>query len=58
VRNLTNDPGVAYELAWSPDGARIAFYTDVDGRFELFVMNADGSGRRQLTRGPVRNGAD
>ena len=30
--------------AWSPDGKRIAFYSERDGNAEIYVMNADGSG--------------
>jgi uncharacterized protein YgiM (DUF1202 family) len=29
--------------AWSPDGTRIAFLTDRSGRWEVWVMNADGA---------------
>ena len=35
--------------AWSPDGARIAFYSERDGNAEIYVMNADGSGVTRLT---------
>ena len=43
-------PGV-YDSAgtWSPDGAQIAFESDVDGDMDIYVMNADGTGVRQLT---------
>ena len=35
---------------WSPDGTKIAFMSSrVGGVFQVFVMNADGSGQRQLT---------
>ena len=34
---------------WSPDGRRIAFTSDRDGRSEVYVMNADGSGVTRLT---------
>lgn len=34
---------------FSPDGRRIAFMGRVHNRWEILVMNADGSGRRQLT---------
>jgi Tol biopolymer transport system component len=34
---------------FSPDGQRLTFMGRVHNRWEIFVMNADGSGRRQLT---------
>lgn len=34
---------------WSPDGSRIAFTSASRSNYEVSVMNADGSGRRQLT---------
>lgn len=38
--------------AWSPDGTRIAYIAEDDGAL-LYVVNADGSGRRKLTRDVV-----
>jgi hypothetical protein len=35
--------------AWSPDGSQIAFMSNRDGGFDLWVMNADGSNQRQIT---------
>jgi Tol biopolymer transport system component len=35
--------------AWSPDGTRIAFSSDKDGNWEIYVMNADGSNQTRLT---------
>lgn len=40
-----------YTPAWSPDGARLAFFSEHDGRPEIFVMNADGSDLTQVTCG-------
>ena len=34
---------------WSPDGRRIAFGSDRDGNWDIYVMNADGSGVARLT---------
>jgi TolB protein len=40
--------------AWSPDGKRILYVARKAGRdFELCVMNADGTGQRQLTDNTV-----
>jgi TolB protein len=36
--------------SWSPDGRRIAFVSERDGQAEIYVMNADGSGQRNLSR--------
>jgi Tol biopolymer transport system component len=54
--NLTEESGLFSddrEPAWSPDGTRIAFSSLREGAFEagsdIYVMNADGTGRIRLT---------
>jgi Tol biopolymer transport system component len=37
---------------FSPDGKRIVFTSNRDRQAEIYVMNADGSGQRRLTRRP------
>jgi hypothetical protein len=49
-RRLTTDPASDGEPTWSADGRRIAFVSMRDGNRELYVMRADGSGQRRLTR--------
>ena len=45
VRNLTNSPGVHERSpAWSPDGMRVAYFSDLSGEYELHVANHDGKG--------------
>ena len=36
--------------SWSPDGQSVAFQSEDDGNEDIYVANADGSGRRNLTR--------
>jgi hypothetical protein len=38
-RMLEAESSTSWESAWSPDGRRIAFYSDRTGRFELYIMN-------------------
>ena len=45
VKELGTNP------AWSPDGNKIVYQADVDSIKQLFVVNIDGTGKKQLTRG-------
>jgi Tol biopolymer transport system component len=50
------------EPAWSPDGRKIAFqskrrFGSNAGKGEIYVMNADGSGKRNLTRNRAQDGS-
>ena len=51
---LTDDPAQDEEPQWSPDGRRIAFRSDREGDYDLFVVNSDGSGLRRLTENSAR----
>ena len=61
---LTKEPGSGFHPAWSPDGNWLAFSSDrgkfaghMPGRWEktqslsIYVVRADGSGLRRITRG-------
>jgi Tol biopolymer transport system component len=52
LRDLTGTSfrGVQEGLAWSPDSRRIAYSGhNGDGNWAVWIMNRDGSGKRQLT---------
>ena len=36
---------------WSPDGKQILFLSNRNGKWEFFVMDADGSNVRQVLKG-------
>jgi tricorn protease len=45
ARNLTNSPGVAdRDPAWSPDGKRVAYFSDESGEYLLHVRDQRGQG--------------
>ena len=57
-QRLTHDEETDRHPAWSPDGSKIAFSTQLDNDDDdniIAVMNADGTSRRNLT-GDVLNG--
>ncbi len=52
LARVTRGPEIDTYASWSPDGARIVTRRVVDGDNEVFVMDADGSNARNLTRDP------
>ena len=48
-RNITNNPALDHYPAWSPDGKSIAFQSNRDKNWEIYVVNADGENPRRLT---------
>jgi Tol biopolymer transport system component len=50
--NLTNSTSDDVGPSWSPDGTKIAFFSDRDGDYDIYVMNSDGTSVVQLTNDP------
>lgn len=46
---ITSRLGGAWDPAWSPNGSRILFASEVDGLPQLFSINPDGGDAQQLT---------
>jgi TolB protein len=53
LTRLTGGEGNNVYPAFSPDGSKIVFDSDRTGTFQVYVMNVDGSGQRQLTFDPA-----
>jgi Tol biopolymer transport system component len=49
LRQLTNDIYKNRYPRWSPDGKKIAFYSNRGGKYEVWTINRDGSGLQQVT---------
>lgn len=67
VRRLTDMPLKVGELVWSSDGHRLAFSMDLNSgepgnpqglpqQYDIFIMNADGTRQRNLTKHPSQDG--
>jgi eukaryotic-like serine/threonine-protein kinase len=50
-RQITSDSARDRGPAWSPDGRKIAFFSDRSGSYEIWTINPDGTNLRQLTHG-------
>ena len=55
LTNLTNHPDYDDSPSWSPDGSRIAFNSQREVGWNIFVMQADGSDPTNLTESIERN---
>ena len=52
VKRLTVSPDNELSPAWSPDHLRLTYQRYQGGHWVIWVMNADGTGKRQLSSGP------
>jgi Tol biopolymer transport system component len=54
LQQLTHVAGDAAAAlpSWSPDGTKIVFESNVSGNYEIWVMDADGRGKTQITDEP------
>ena len=49
IRRLTRNSARDRFPSWSPDGRQIAFASERDGNYEIYVMGSDGNNPRRLT---------
>jgi len=50
VQRLTSESSDEAQQTYSPDGRRIAFRSNRDGNYDIYVMNAEGTAQTRLTR--------
>lgn len=55
ITRLTHNNGKEWHPEVSPDGKRIAFMSDRNGNFEVYVMDIDGSNQKRLTHSTIDN---
>ena len=53
LQQLTNDVYKDRYPRWSPDGRRIAFQSNRGGKFDIWLINPDGSALERLTYAPA-----
>ena len=49
ILQLTDNPTMDTRPAWSPDNKQIAFTSNRDGNYDIYVIDADGTNERQVT---------
>ncbi len=52
ISRLTQDTGQNFDPTWSPNGRHIIFTSTRTGDARLFIMNANGTGQRQIGLAP------
>jgi Tol biopolymer transport system component len=52
-RRLTHSKGLDVVQSWAPDGRRLALRSERTGDSDIWIMNADGTGLRQLAADPA-----
>jgi Tol biopolymer transport system component len=55
LRQLTDDVHNHRRPRWSPDGKRIAFFSNRGGSYQVWAIHSDGGGLEQLTYEPRGN---
>src|SRR5213594_3568987 len=51
IRQLTETEAANLRPTWSPDHSRIAFQSNRDGAYHIYVMDADGKNTKQVSSG-------
>jgi len=55
LTRLTFDDGLQTEPTWSPDGRYVAYSSDRDGKFDIWMQQVSGGNPIQVTKRPGQN---
>jgi len=55
VARLTHDPGISEWPTWSPDGSLLAFASNRNGNFEIYVRRVEGGQEVNVTNDPAQD---
>ena len=55
IETVVGGPAFDADPAFSPDGRQLAYVSDRDGNFEIYLQNFDGTGLRRLTDHPAHD---
>jgi eukaryotic-like serine/threonine-protein kinase len=55
LSRITHDPGRSEWPTWSPDGSLLAYASDRDGNFDIFVRRGEGGQDVNITRDPSQD---
>ena len=50
--SIAQDEIAYHDPVWSPDGKQITFYSNLKGNFDIYVVNRNGKGLKQITDHP------
>lgn len=49
IKRLTFNTNNTHDPDWNPDGSKIVYASVQDGDWEIYTMNSDGTGKKQMT---------
>jgi Tol biopolymer transport system component/DNA-binding winged helix-turn-helix (wHTH) protein len=55
LTRITFDDGLQIGATWSPDGRFIAYSSDREGKFDIWVQQVSGGDAVKITKGPANN---
>src|SRR5690349_14306658 len=55
LHTLTDNAGQNFNPIWSPDGSKLAYLSDADGNFAIYVLEMSSGAVNQITNNTISN---